>query len=377
MTVLDNDETFAMDEFYFSFFSRTWEAFIKLQSCLNNAKPRASTSTQDQRGRRIVSNESTKFKDSVKDTTTLIRASSPTAESFEARGGSSRHSLDKSRHSMERRSTESLRLGDFMDDAELLESGQQSPGRRSVRAALRHLSLGVSGRRSPSPSPLRKSRTYSESFDGIEQISQNGMADGSSPRATEEQSWSDAGKMLWSRGVNVADWVRQRSTKVGTHVGTMLAGTMLTSPASTLNAGVGKVSQLWNGDTGKSEHARWVTEETAKDLRDQNPEERFQTHFALPPTEKLLGAYYGYVFRTFPFYGKLYVSRRYFCFRSLLPGIKTKVYHNVVNPVDYRWFFLSMMLKRHEKRRHIIGLISGSWSLFEGTKNSSLNLDKK
>jgi hypothetical protein len=38
-----------------------------------------------------------------------------------------------------------------------------------------------------------------------------------------------------------------------------------------------------------------------------------------------LGAYYGYVFRTFPFYGKMYISKKHFCFRSLLPGIKTKV----------------------------------------------------
>ena len=219
---------------------------------------------------------------------------------------------------------ESTRPGDFMDDAEMLESGQQSPKRRSMRAALRHFSMGVTGgRRSPSPSPLRKPRTFSDSFDRIEHA---GLSGGKSPQVgTEEASWSDAGKMLWSRGANVADWMRQRSAEVGTQVGTMLAGTMLSSPASTLNAGVGKVSQLWNGDTGRSEHARWVTEETAKDMRDQNPEERFQTHFALPPTEQLLGAYYGYVFRTFPFYGKMYVSRRHFCFRSLLPGIKTKV----------------------------------------------------
>src|SRR5277367_1147784 len=314
MTVLDNDETFAMDEFYFSFFSRTREAFTKLQSCLNH-KPDPSTSTHPQRGRR-------KFKDSVKDTTTRIRASSPTAETFEANvGGSSRHSLDKSRHSSERHSTESLRPGEFMDDAELLESGQQSSKPRSVRAVLRHFSMGLSGRRSPSPSPLRKSRTFSDSFDRIDPDSQGGVSGSSSPRIPEEEpSWSDAGKMLWSRGVNVADWMRQRSAEVGSQVGTMLA-----SPASTLNAGVGKVSQLWNGDTGKSENARWITEETAKDMRDQNPEERFQTHFALPPEEKLLGAFYGYVFRTFPFYGKMYVSKQHFCFRSLLPGIKTKV----------------------------------------------------
>lgn len=307
MTVLDNDETFAMDEFYFSFFSRTREAFTKLQSCLNAKSSNDDNSTHEKRSHRVVSSESTKFRDSVKDTTTFIRSSSPTRDTFDTGGLSSRHS------------TESLRNADIMDDAEFLEAGQSSPKRKSLRAsraALRHFTLGSlgGGKRSTSPSPLR---TSFESFDGISHEKSSGTA---SPSA-DEPSWTDKGKMLWSRGVNVADWMRQRSAKVGSQVGTMLA-----SPTTTLNAGVGKVSQLWSGDAVKSEHARWVTEETAKDMKDQNPEERFQSHFALPPTEKLLGAYYGYVFRTFPFYGKMYISKQHFCFRSLLPGIKTKVF---------------------------------------------------
>jgi sterol 3beta-glucosyltransferase len=307
MTVLDNDETFAMDEFYFCFFSRTREAFTKLQTCLNAT----SDESKSKPALRIVSSEpssTTKFKDSVKDTTTFIQAPSPSADNFDGGPGSPRHS------------SESIR-GDIMDDADLLTSGQSSPKRRSLRlsrAALRHFSLGSfnsgSGRRSPSPSPLRTSA------DGFDRISHSRNSSSVSIVPQEEPSWSDAGKMLWSRGVNVADWMKQRSAAVGTQVGSLLS-----SPTSTLNAGVGKVSQFWSGDTTKSEHAKWVSEETAKDMKDQNPEERFQTHFALPPSEKLLGAYYGYVFRTFPFYGKMYISKQHFCFRSLLPGIKTKV----------------------------------------------------
>jgi len=334
MTVVDNDETFAMSEFYFSFFSRTREAFTKLQAALN-AKSDDETTLKS--GRRVVSSESTKFQDSVKDTTTFIRASSPTAETYESGGssrhslekvGSSRHSLEISRHSLEgRRSTERGRAslettGDIMDDAELIEAGPKSPKpKRSFtpRAILGHFSY-PSRTRSPSPSPLRQT-----SFD-FERISHSRSSGATSPIVTEEPSWTDTGKMLWSRGVNVAHWMRQRSAEVGTQVGTMLA-----SPSSTINAGVGKVSQFWNGDGAHGEHARYISEETAKDMKDQNPEERFQTHFALPPSEKLLGSYYGYVFRTFPFYGKMYVSKRYFCFRSLLPGIKTKVLLKVLS----------------------------------------------
>jgi sterol 3beta-glucosyltransferase len=293
ISVMDNDETYAIDEYYFLFFSRTQEAFLKLQTCLNNAKPKEQVSERC----RTVSGESTKFKDSVKDTTTFIHAGSPPSNNFE---GSARQS------------SESVR-GDIMDDAEYLTSGQNSPRRRSCRMSrdsVRHFSLGsLSGRRSPSPSPLRTS------FDGYDRKSpRSGFATPTSQ--TEEPSWTGTGKMLWSRGADAVGWVKERSAAVGT---------LLASPSTTLSAGVGKVSQFWSGDSGNSEHARWISEETAKDMKDQNPEERFQTHFALPPSENLLGSHYGYVFRTFPFYGKMYISQKYFCFRSLLPGFKTKV----------------------------------------------------
>lgn len=290
MSVLDNDETFAMDEFYFCFFSRTREAFTKLQACLN---AKSDESAPGKRRHDMPTRESTKFFDSVKDTTTFIRSSSPTPEAMEGGSSSPRRSHDSPRRSLDG------------DDGEMVEqdpsSPSSSPKRHSFKtAAWKHLGLGRT--RSPSPSPLRQS---SESFDRLSQP-------GKSPTIPQqdETSWSDTGKMLWSRGVTAADWMRQRGAQVGSHV---------------LHAGVGKVSQFWSGDNARSEHAKWVTEETAKDMKDQNPEERFQSHFALPPSEKLLASYYGYVFRTFPFYGKMYLSKFHFCFRSLLPGIKTKV----------------------------------------------------
>lgn len=335
MTVLDNDETFAMDEFYFSFFSRTREAFEKLQSGLNSTS-KASRDTPQH----AISSESTKFRDRVKDTTTFIRSASPTPDHFEGPRRSHEY----------RKSTELLQVPEIMDDAELISSSSSTPKRRSLRKALRDLSLGSfsSGRRSPSPS-----RT---SFDSVERPKSGTSSAGVGTPVREEATWTDTGKMLWSRGVNVADWMRQRSAEVGSQVGTKI------------NKGVGKVSQFWSGEDTRSDHARWISEETAKDMRDQNPEERFQSHFALPRTEKLQGAYYGYVFRTFPFYGKMYISRHYFCFRSLLPGIKTKVpfftsrsSHQMVLPIKdietarkekaYHWsnFGLVTVIRGHEE----------------------------
>src|SRR5436309_9194862 len=132
MTVLDNDETFAMDEFYFSFFSRTRQVFAKMQSCLNRKSDEPST---QKRGHHMASSESTKFRDSVKDTTTFIRCSSPTPGHFETEGSP-------------RTSVESVRTGDIMDDAEFIEAVQRSPTRKSFRlprSAIRSISLGSFG----------------------------------------------------------------------------------------------------------------------------------------------------------------------------------------------------------------------------------------
>jgi len=54
-------------------------------------------------------------------------------------------------------------------------------------------------------------------------------------------------------------------------------------------------------------------------------ERRFQQHFALPETEKLQAAYFGYLMRVLPLYGKIYIGNRHICFRSLLPGTRTKL----------------------------------------------------
>lgn len=53
--------------------------------------------------------------------------------------------------------------------------------------------------------------------------------------------------------------------------------------------------------------------------------ERFRAHFALPESEKLQATFFGYLHRVLPLYGKIYISNRNFCFRSLLPGTKTKM----------------------------------------------------
>jgi sterol 3beta-glucosyltransferase len=91
-----------------------------------------------------------------------------------------------------------------------------------------------------------------------------------------------------------------------------------------------KVSGMWSG--GKRHYDDPVGLMPDDDLGDPEDEEdiaehgdRFRTHFTLREVEKLQATYFGFLHRVLPLYGKIYISNRSFCFRSLLPGTRTKV----------------------------------------------------
>ena len=85
--------------------------------------------------------------------------------------------------------------------------------------------------------------------------------------------------------------------------------------------------------------------------------DRFRTHFALPASEKLQATFYGYLHRVLPLYGKIYISNRKFCFRSLLPGTRTKLIlplkdiENVDKEKGFRFGYhgLVLVIRGHEE----------------------------
>lgn len=92
---------------------------------------------------------------------------------------------------------------------------------------------------------------------------------------------------------------------------------------------VEKVSGMWAGGRRHYGDAQDPTPEDqpagAGEDDDDGHDGRYRAHFALPETEKLQATYFGYLHRVLPLYGKIYISNRNFCFRSLLPGTKTKM----------------------------------------------------
>ena len=139
------------------------------------------------------------------------------------------------------------------------------------------------------------------------------------------QDIARAGAYPLQRAAGWADWMKRRSKTMGT----LLAS----QPMGYLE----KVSDMWTGGrrhyrdpTGIAPGGEGIGDNGEEDEDEEDADafehgERFRTHFALPDTERLVAVYFGYLLRVLPLYGKIYLSNRTFCFRSLLPGTKTKL----------------------------------------------------
>ena len=123
-----------------------------------------------------------------------------------------------------------------------------------------------------------------------------------------------------------------------------------------------KVYGMWAGARRHyGENEGIVPEDSAIDPEDEEEAvghgDRFRTHFALPASEKLQATFFGYLHRVLPLYGKVYISNRNFCFRSLLPGTKTKLIlplkdvENVDKEKGFRFGYhgLVIVIRGHEE----------------------------
>ena len=85
--------------------------------------------------------------------------------------------------------------------------------------------------------------------------------------------------------------------------------------------------------------------------------EHFRDHFALPESEQLQSSFFCSLQRILPIYGKIYISSHYFCFRSLMPGSRTKIIipfrdvENVNKEKGFRFTYhgLAVVIRGHEE----------------------------
>lgn len=132
------------------------------------------------------------------------------------------------------------------------------------------------------------------------------------------QSITRMGAYPLQRAGAFADYLNKTSKRMSTLLATESMGY------------VEKVSGMWKGErkhydepAGLRPDEDELEEDDDGQIKTSN--ERFRAHFALPDTERLQATYFGYIMRVLPLYGKIYLSGGYFCFRSLLPGTRTKL----------------------------------------------------
>ncbi|KAL9014328.1 MAG: hypothetical protein Q9173_001036, partial [Seirophora scorigena] len=159
-----------------------------------------------------------------------------------------------------------------------------------------------------------------------------------------------AGAYPLQRAAGFAGYLRSRSTRMSRLLATESMGY------------VEKVSGMWAGGRkhygdgeGIISDGRFDDDEDEGDPGGYG--DRFRAHFALPASERLQATFFGHLHRVLPLYGKVYISNRKFCFRSLLPGTKTKMVlplkdiENVDKEKGFRFGYsgLVIVIRGHEE----------------------------
>jgi sterol 3beta-glucosyltransferase len=169
------------------------------------------------------------------------------------------------------------------------------------------------------------------------------------PQTPSLQSIAKAGAYPLQRAGAFADYLNRHSRRMTNLLATESMGY------------VEKVSGMWKG--GKKHYEGRSGLRSDVEELDDDPEDRiasgdrFRAHFALPDGEKLHAAYFGYLMRVLPLYGKVYISDNHFCFRSLLPGTRTKLVlplkdvENIEKEKGFRFGYagLVVVIRGHEE----------------------------
>ncbi|KAG6041518.1 Sterol 3-beta-glucosyltransferase [Claviceps citrina] len=174
-----------------------------------------------------------------------------------------------------------------------------------------------SGSSLPGPSPPVRHAATTGHISQLGYHSKDGQQPSSSATPTL-QSITKMGSYPLQRAGAFADYLNKTSKRMSALLATESMGY------------VEKVSGMWKGGRkhyGEPAELRPDQDELEEDSdgKVQTSIERFRAHFALPETERLEATYFGCIIRVLPLYGKIYISDRSFCFRSLLPGTRTKL----------------------------------------------------
>ncbi|KAJ5156044.1 hypothetical protein N7492_008847 [Penicillium capsulatum] len=305
--VVDSGESFAIDEYFFSFFNCGQDAFDYLKSLVDS-----SPAKNKHEGSPGKSEENVQIKERALDSSSFSpRVRHPS--------GSKEHDLTQAQSSYAGRQRQDS-AASFANSTE--QGTEFSPIVESMTETSESASQILNRSdvfQSPTMRPLpRRSSDVGETTQrrsddtarstsarmGV--VAQRDIGDQASP------NWLSSGPTFQHQPSNVpksgaypiqrvagfADYLKSRSKQMSSLLATESMGR---STWRSPKCGAGEVES------------------------DANYGDRFRAHFALPPTERLQATYFAYLHRVLPLYGKIYVSQRKLCFRSLIPGTGTKM----------------------------------------------------
>ncbi|KAK2595625.1 Sterol 3-beta-glucosyltransferase [Conoideocrella luteorostrata] len=406
--VIDNDETYAIDEYFFSFFNFGKEAINILKILVddassNNRTPgkliedqalhlqdadqerksehasrQASPLPSQRQSLQLDKTRSTKLPEAVKATLApmsphsagtsprvSMEFSRPSIDAFRQMGRRSHEVSSMLREQSPRRSfsghrrTQSSRHMEERKPSQMMESSDSNLQSSIEDPSFSNLTISVATE-DPTASQIlqgsevfhnptmRRGDSSSQSTDGKEddsqQKSRSPLPGASLPVKhaattghisqlgyhgnTAQQPQRPATPTLQSI-TKMGSYPLQRAGAIAEYLNK--TGKRMSSLLATESMGyVEKVSGMWKGGHkhyGEPAGLRPDEDELEEDSEGkiQTSMERFRAHFALPETEKLQATYFGCIMRVLPLYGKIYISDRSFCFRSLLPGTRTKM----------------------------------------------------
>ncbi|KAF2764195.1 hypothetical protein EJ03DRAFT_355973 [Teratosphaeria nubilosa] len=391
LRVIDNEETYAIDDYFFTFFTYGKEALELLKKLTNdNEASQGKVEGEDKalllsghepikmprssRLRRTVSNErrprwsgegQADGRDDFRSTLSPLARSTSRSSARSARSGGDasprssrgrgRSSYDRSRSSPSRSPASESTMRESGDSSGMIEEGTAGNQKIDMSASqmlsgsgafgaptVRTPQFGYKQRRSveksrkskedPRPVPDRRN---ADSADTTRQVRPSPTPTGAtkpiSVLATPLQQVAGLYDSVKNRGIS---YLGSSPKDYYNKFSTAFAGGQKHYPSSDSSHPLRPSER----DSIDSEAEREEDE-----LDNAEHERRFQEHFALPESEKLVAVFYCWLHRVLPLYGKIYIGTSYFCFRSLLYGTRTKLkvaFKNIVNVEKEKGFRL-------------------------------------
>lgn len=287
--IIDNDETFAIDEYFFSFFGHGRDALEVLQQKvgLNNINQNNPSIKDTATGLSHFSREAS----GLSDTDSVLAATRRDTFGTDDEAG-----YDN-------------KLSESTETTESFDASSVSASQILQRSDLFY---------HPSKQNESKSSAATPDVAASDDISSSADLKASSS-SSRLQDLMRAGSVPLQKATGIAGLLRDQSKKVRTAL------------ASESKVYYEKVTNMWAGKTMHFDDAEELTtSKTVNDSDDDLPKkpghsERFRTYFALPASERLRASYHGYLNRVLPVFGKIYISDHNICFRNLLPTVQTRV----------------------------------------------------